>query len=432
MSRIFVLDAERRPLSPCTPARARVLLKAEKAAILRRCPFVLILKTSRADAVVEPLRVKIDPGAHTSGIAMINDRSGEVVWAAEVSHRGQEIREALIRRRAVRRSRRQRKTRYRPKRVANRRRPAGWLAPSLLSPVLNILTWVARLRSFCPVGTLSMELTTFDTQALQDPSLAGIKYQQGALAGYEIRAYLLEKWQRRCAYCQQSSTKLQVEHLIPKSRGGSDRLSNLVLACETCNQKKNDRTAKEFGFSHLMEQAKVPLGGAAVMNATRWSMYRALQQTGLPVEVGTGGRTSYHRASRNLPKAHWIDASVVGASTPERLCLQHVRPWLIEATGWQSRQMCLMSKHGFPRTRAKQRSLVKGFHTGDLVRAVVNEGAKAGSYQGRVAVRASGSFNLTTEQGTVQGIHVRWCRLLQQKDGYQYQRREEAAFPPAP
>jgi 5-methylcytosine-specific restriction endonuclease McrA len=408
-----------------------MLLKAEKAAILRRCPFVLILKTSRSDAVVEPLRAKIDPGAKTSGIALINDGSGEVVWAAEVTHRGQEIRTALTKRRAVRHSRRQRKTRYRPKRFANRRRPAGWLAPSLLSRVLNLLTWVARLRSFCPVGALSMELTKFDTAALQDPTIAGIAYQQGSLAGYEIRTFLLEKWDRRCAYCQQSSNKLQVEHLIPKSRGGSDRLSNLVLACETCNQQKGDRTAEEFGFLHLMEQAKAPLVGAAVMNATRWSLYQALQQTGLPVEVGTGGRTSYHRASQNLPKAHWIDASVVGASTPERLCLQHVRPWLIEATGWQSRQMCLMSKHGVPRTRAKQHSRVKGFRTGDLARAVVKEGAKTGSYQGRVAVRASGSFNLTTERGTVQGIHVRWCRLLQQKDGYQYQQREEAAFPPS-
>lgn len=431
MSRIFVLDAERRPLSPCTPARARLLLKAGKAAILRRCPFVLILKTSRPDAHVEPLRVKIDPGAHTSGIALLNDGSGEVVWAAEVRHRGYAIREALRKRRAVRHNRRQRKTRYRPKRSANRRSRTGWLAPSLHSRVLNLLTWVARLRNFSPVGMLSMELTKFDTAALQNPTITGIQYQQGALAGYEIRAYLLEKWQRRCAYCGQPSPKLQIEHLIPKSRGGSDRLSNLVLACETCNRQKGNRTAQEFGFPQLMEQAQAPLADAAVMNATRWSLYRALQRTGLPIEVGTGGRTSYHRVNRNLPKAHWIDASLVGTSTPERLCLQHVRPWLIKATGWQSRQMCLMSKYGFPRTRAKQRSLVKGFRTGDLVRAAVKKGAKAGSYQGRVAVRANGSFDLTTEQGTVQGIHVRWCYLLQHKDGYQYQQRKKAAFPPA-
>jgi 5-methylcytosine-specific restriction endonuclease McrA len=432
MSRILVVDAERSPLMPTTPARARLLLKSRKAAVLRHFPLVLILKDARPAAAVEPLRVKLDPGSNTSGIAVVNDQSGEVVWAAELTHRGAAIRGALTKRRAARRARRQRKTRYRAKRFLNRRRPQGWLAPSFRSRVQNLLTWVTRLSRWCPVGAISQELTRFDTQALQDPTIAGIQYQQGTLAGYEIRAYLLEKWHRRCAYCQQSSTKLQVEHLVPRSRGGSSRISNVVLACEGCNLAKGNRTAQEFGFSHLMAQAKVPLVGAAVMNATRWRLYRELQAMGKPLEVGTGGRTSYHRAMRQLPKTHWIDAALVGASTPEQFSLQHVRPWQIEATGWQSRQMCLMSKHGFPRTRAKQHSRVKGFRTGDLARAVVKEGAKAGSYQGRVAVRASGSFNLTTEQGTVEGIHVRWCRLLQQKDGYRYQQRKEAAFPPAP
>jgi 5-methylcytosine-specific restriction endonuclease McrA len=417
---------------PCTPARARILLNGGKAAILRHFPLVLILKTSRPDAAVEPLRVKLDPGATTSGIAVTNDQSGEVVWAAELTHRGVAIREALTRRRTVRRSRRQRKTRYRAKRFLNRHRSQGWLAPSLLSRVLNLLTWIRRLQRWCPVEALSQELTKFDTQAMQDPTIAGIQYQQGSLAGYEIRSFLLEKWQRRCAYCQQPSAKLQVEHLIPRSRGGSDRISNLVLACDTCNRAKGDRTAQEFGFAHLMAQAKVPLVGAAVMNTTRWRLHREVQAIGLPVEVGTGGRTSYNRAIRQLPKQHWIDAALVGASTPEALHLQQIRPWQIAATGWQSRQMCLMSKHGFPRTRTKQRSLVKGFRTGDLARAIVKAGTKTGSYQGRVAVRASGFFNITTEQGTVQGISVRWFRLLQQKDGYHYQQRKEAAFPPAP
>jgi hypothetical protein len=168
------------------------------------------------------------------------------------------------------------------------------------------------------------------------------------------------------------------------------------------------------------------------MNATRWRLYQELQATGLPVEVGTGGRTSYHRSIHQLPKAHWIDAALVGASTPGRLSLNDVRPWQITATGWQSRQLCLMDRYGFPRTRAKQHSQVKGFRTGDLVRAVVERGAKAGSYQGRVAVRASGFFNITTHAATVQGISHRWCRLLQQRDGYHYYQRKEAAFPPAP
>jgi len=431
MSRILVVDAQRQPLMPCRPARARQLLKEGKAAILRHAPFVLILKTSRPEAVVQPLRVKLDPGATTSGIAVVNDLSGEVVWAAEVSHRGQEIREALTKRRAVRRSRRQRKTRHRPRRFANRRRSAGWLAPSLRSRVLNLLTWVNRLRRWCPVAALSQELTKFDPAAMQDPTLSGVAYQQGQLMGYEVRAYLLEKWQRRCAYCQQLSIRLQVEHLVPKSRGGSDRISNLVLACGACNLVKGNKTAEEFGFPHLMTQAKTPLASVAVMNATRWELFRALQQTGLPVEVGTGGRTAFHRASLELPKTHWIDAAVVGASTPEQVHLKDVRPWLISSTGWQRRQMTLVDRYGFPRTKAKQRSRILGFRTGDVVRAQVLQGSKAGSYLGRVAVRASGSFNITTEQGTVQGIGHCWCRLLQHRDGYQYQQGKETAFPPA-
>ena len=98
MSRVLIVDAEHRPLMPCTPARARLLLKAGKAAVLRRFPFVLILREARPEAVVEPLRVKLDPGSKTSGIAVLHEQSGEVVWAAELTHRGPKIREALTKR----------------------------------------------------------------------------------------------------------------------------------------------------------------------------------------------------------------------------------------------------------------------------------------------------------------------------------------------
>src|SRR5258708_20927945 len=100
MSRILVVDAERRPLMPTTRARARILVKSHKAAILRRFPLVIILKEARPAAVVEPLRVKLDPGSKTSGVAVVNDRAGEVVWAAELTHRSQEIHQALMKRAA--------------------------------------------------------------------------------------------------------------------------------------------------------------------------------------------------------------------------------------------------------------------------------------------------------------------------------------------
>src|SRR5712691_9027905 len=71
------------------------------------------------------------------------------------------------------------------------------------------------------------------------------------LFGYQVREYLLTKWQRACAYCGAKEIALQVEHIVPKARGGSDRVDNLTLACEPCNQRKGNKTAAEFGFPQI-------------------------------------------------------------------------------------------------------------------------------------------------------------------------------------
>lgn len=420
MSNVFVLDQDQRPLAPIHPGYARWLLSHQKAAVFRRYPFTILFKEPKPDVPVPPLRLKIDPGSKTTGLAVVNDASGEVVWAAELAHQGQQVRKHLADRRRVRRSRRHRKTRYRQPRFLNRQRGAGWLPPSLESRIANVLTWVKRLRRYCPLGALSQELVKFDTQLLQNPEIRGVEYQQGTLAGYETRAYLLEKWGRRCAYCKQANVPLEIEHLTPKARGGSNRVSNLTLACLPCNQQKGTQTATEFGFPELQALAQVPLQDAAAINATRWVLYGRLRATGLPLETGTGGRTKWNRTRQDLPKTHWLDAACVGASTPEHLASAGITPLLIAATGWQCRQMCLMDKRGFPRTRAKVQSRVKGFRTGDMVRAVVKQGVKAGTYVGRVSVRATGSFNVTTPSGTIQGIAARYCRVIQYRDGYTY------------
>ena len=420
MSQVFVLDNNRRPLSPVHPGTARLWLTLGKAAVFRRYPFTLILNEPVPTQPVEPLRVKIDPGSKMTGLAVVNDATGQVVWAAELAHRGQAIRKALSDRRAVRRKRRQRKTRYRATRFDNRRRWEGWLPPSLESRVHNIWTWVCRLRRLCPIEAISLELVRFDTQLLEQPEITGVEYQQGTLAGYEVREFLLEKWGRRCAYCHKTDVPLQVEHIVPKTRGGTNRVSNLTLACERCNTKKGTQTAAEFGHPEVQAQAKRPLKDAAAMNATRWALFRRLQATGLPVEVGTGGRTKWNRTTHQLPKTHWLDAACVGASTPKVLQVKGVVPLVIVATGWQRRQMCLMDDAGFPRTRAKQQSRVRGFRTGDMVRAVVTRGTKAGTYVGKVAIKASGYFTITTPAGAVPDIPHRYCRMLQRADGYSY------------
>jgi hypothetical protein len=168
------------------------------------------------------------------------------------------------------------------------------------------------------------------------------------LEGYEIRAYLLEKVGRTCAYCKATHVPLQVEHLVPKARHGSNRVSNLTIACKPCHDAKGTRTAEEFGHPEIQAQAKQPLRDAAAVNVTRWALFQRLKATGLPLETGTGGRTKWNRTTRDLPKTHWTDAVCVGESTPERLQVDGVMPLLITAMGRHSRQMCRTNATGFP------------------------------------------------------------------------------------
>ena len=433
---MFVLDTNKQPLAPTHPVRARLLLSSGKAAVFKRYPFTIILKRGVEEPVIQPLRIKLDPGSRVTGLAIVNDASGEVVFAAEIVHRGQLITERLQRRRAVRRSRRQRNTRYRHPRFHNRKqRQAGWLPPSLESRVCNVVTWTNRLVRLCPITAISQELVKFDTQLMENAEIAGVEYQQGTLQGYELREYLLEKCGRKCVYCGATGIPLQVEHMTPRAKARDDRVCNLTLACERCNQAKGTRDIRDF-LAHkpellatLLAQAKAPLKDAAAVNTTRWALYERLKDLGFSVECGSGGLTKYNRSQRGLPKQHWVDASCVGESTPQRLHLRVVVPLLITANGHGSRQMCLMDKRGFPRTRPKQARQVEGYQTGDIVKAVVTSGKKMGVHVGRVAVRATGFFNIATLTGTIEGISQRFCRQLHRVDGYSYQYGRRAASP---
>jgi RRXRR protein len=129
MSYVLVVDHERRPCAPVHPGRARHLLNHGRAAVFRRYPFTLILKQGERRDEPMPLRLKIDPGSKTTGLAAVNYATGQVVWAAELSHRGQQVKERLDQRRSRRRSRRSRHTRYR--RALSQPSTARWVAPTL-------------------------------------------------------------------------------------------------------------------------------------------------------------------------------------------------------------------------------------------------------------------------------------------------------------
>ena len=424
---VFVLDRHHQPLMPCGEKRARLLLARRRARVHRLHPFTIrLVDRTVAESALQPLRLKLDPGSRVTGMALVReaDTAQHVVHLAELMHRGTRIRKLLDQRRAYRRSRRSRNLRYRAPRFLNRRKPAGWLAPSLQHRVDAVLTWMQRYQRLAPVSALTVERVRFDTQALVNPEISGVEYQQGTLAGYEVREYLLEKFGRQCVYCGKTDVPLQIEHLVPKSRGGTNRVSNLATACLPCNDAKGNQTAAEYlavepeHLARLLAQAEAPLKDAAAVNTTRWALWQRLMTVGLPVEATTGGRTKYNRTRFGLPKTHALDAACTGAV---EWLTSWQRPVLgIAGMGRGSHQRTRVTKHGFPRGYLTRTKTVQGFRTGDLVRAVVPTGKHAGTYTGRVAVRATGNFNIQMPSGTVQGIRAIHCQVLQRGDGYAY------------
>jgi 5-methylcytosine-specific restriction endonuclease McrA len=416
---------------PTHPARARQLLKAGRAVVARRAPFTIRLKDRTVEeSAVQPVRLKLDPGSKVAGIAIVReaDEDGQVLHLAELRHK-QNISKRLKQRAAYRRRRRSANLRYRPPRFLNRARRKGWPPPSLRARVDDVGAWVDRYRRLVPISAISVETARFDTQKLQNPEISGVEYQQGELHGYEVREYLLEKWGRKCAYCGRENVPLQVEHIVPKSRGGSNRVSNLTLSCGPCNQKKGSRTAVEFGYPQVQQQVKRPLRDTAAVNSTRWAIYRALTATGLPVEVGTGGRTKYNRSRLGLPKTHAFDALCVGKSVPVHGYVGLDAGVLrIRAMGRGSYQRTQVSRYGFPRGYLMRHKSVQGFRSGDLVRAVVLKGKCAGTHEGSVVVRRSGYFAIRRGGKVVaDGVHARYFRLIQRADGYSYSYEKETA-----
>lgn len=436
---VLVLSKNKQPLMPCSEKRARLLLERGRAVVHRRYPFTIRLK-DRVDGETQPLRLGIDPGSTVTGLALMReqDDTRHVLSLFELVHRGWAIRSSLEQRSAFRRRRRTANLRHRAPRFLNRTRPKGWLAPSLQHRIDTVQSWVDRLCKLAPITHISQELVRFDTQQMVNPEISGIEYQQGTLLGYEVREYLLEKWGRECAYCGDKDIPLEVEHIVPCSQGGTDRVSNLALACRECNQSKGNLSLEAFFASDrgLKKRLKVnskdgatrlnrvqrtrtaPLKDAAAVNVTRWALFNMLKTTGLPVEVVSGGRTKYNRQRLRIPKTHALDAACVGA-------VEQITGWnkpvlQIKTTGRGSYQRTRLDRYGFPRGYLMRQKQVQGFQTGDTVIANVPTGKKAGNYVGRVAVRKSGSFNIQTLEGVIQGISWQHCTLLSRGDGYGY------------
>ncbi len=434
---VFVIDANKKPLKPCTPRRAKLLQRQRKAKAFRRYPFTLIVQYPTQPP--EPdLELRIDPGSKVTGLALVNLKN-EVIWGMELEHRGQKISQALTKRAGFRHSRRNRNTRYRKKRF-NRSKPEGWLAPSLMHRVQTVETWIKRICRYAPVATITIEKVKFDLQKLDKPNIQGVEYQQGTLAGYSVREALLEHWGRECAYCGVTDVPLQIEHIKPKSQGGSSRFNNLTLACECCNQAKGNRPIEEFLseqpdlLKKIKAHCKKSLADAAAVNSTRNKILEVASSTGLKIQAGSGALAKLVRNKSRLPKAHWIDAACNSIDSQPVKLLTH-QPLLVICKGHGNRQSRRCNAQGFPAITSIKKDALTGTKivnyvkpkkvytnakTGDLVNVTLKKDRKyvqAGTYTARVKTPTNKGVEVR-----INGYRIssNLFSFVHQSDGYDY------------
>ena len=422
---VLVIDKRKRPCNTISEAYARILLFKKQAVIHKRFPFTIRLRNDNAVLKDRKYTVKLDPGSRTTGVA-ITDNKDSVVMLAEIEHRGHTIKRNLDSRRAIRRFRRQRKTRYREARFLNRTKPQGWLAPSVKSRADNIINFVKKYKKFLNINKIMIENVSFDTaQMSSDTKLWGNDYQQGNLYNKNLKEFIFSKTKGRCSYCGAKAE--EIDHIVCRAKGGSNSTYNLTPACRSCNEKKSNLSLKEFGklmnkdYSQL-EPKKLPKDAAIVQSARNY-MVKEITKIIPDTTTHDAWLTKYNRDNLGLPKQHYYDALSVG-EIPSKLNFLTDKILQISAKGRGSRQMCSMDKFGFPRTSAKASKLVRGFQTGDMVKAVVPNGLKQGEYLGKVAVRSSGYFDIQSKTQIVQGIGYRYCHIVQRSDGYLYNYKE--------
>jgi len=413
---VFVLSRDKTPLAPTSEAKARILLKEGKAVVHKVYPFTIRIKENKD--CLKKYTIKFDVGASVTGVAIVD--AIKCFFFAEIVHRGKVIKKAMDSRRAIRRSRRNRKTRYREPRFDNRTRPEGWLPPSVKSRADNVINFAKKYAKLIPITSVVVERVSFDTSSMTSgKELYGVEYQNGNLKDMKLRNFIFQKYNYSCVYCGDRGE--EIEHIIPKSKGGTNSINNLTLSCRKCNISKGNLSLKAFGkkidknLLHI-EPKKTPKNASIIQSARTYTLKELAKD--FEVTTGEGWETYTNRKDIELPKEHYYDAMCIGNNYKYKIVTDKVLE--IKAQGRGSRKMCQINKFGFPRTKAKGSKVVKGFQTGDIVKAVVTKGKKIGTYLGKVAVRVSGNFNISTTTDIIQGINFKYCKTIQKGDGYAY------------
>lgn len=304
---VYVLNNQGNPLMPCKEAKARKLLKQNKAIIAKYEPFTIQL-TFECENQTQEISLGVDAGSKHIGISATTEK--QVLYEADVELRN-DIVDKLSSRREARRTRRNR-LRYRPARFDNRlhSKHKGWLAPSIEQKINSHIQAIKRLHQILPISKIVVETAQFDIQKIQNPDIEGEQYQQGDQMGFwNVREYVLFRDEHRCQYCKGKSkdNRLNVHHIESRRTGGNSP-NNLITLCETCHNDYHQ------GKIQLNIKRSKSFRDAAFMGIMRKTLLLRLKQIYPNVQETFGYITKNKRIENNLPKEHYIDARCISGN----------------------------------------------------------------------------------------------------------------------
>lgn len=318
----YVINKHGNPLMPCHPAKARLLLKQGKAKVIQRTPFTIQLIYG-CSGYKQPITLGVDSGYTNIGLSAVT--KDKEIYSAEVKLR-EDIVKLNSERRQYRRFRRYRKTWYRKPRFLNRKKPKGWLAPSIQHKLDSHIKIINQVKAILPVSQINIEVAAFDIQKIKNPGISGVDYQNGQQRDFwNVREYVLHRDSHTCQNCKDKSKNiiLEVHHIVSRQIGG-DRPDNLITLCKTCHEK--------FSQGKLILHIKPSKGFKAetFMSAVRWILVNKLREMGNIVNPTYGYITKNKRIELGLPKSHVNDAFVIAGginqkSLPVQYFIKQVR-----------------------------------------------------------------------------------------------------------
>lgn len=305
---VYVINKNGNPLMPCKEAKARHLLRDKKAKVVKKIPFTIQLLFD-CEENVQPISLGIDAGSKHIGVS--DTTESKVLYEADVELRN-DIVDLISTKREARRTRRNRKTRYRKVRFNNRKREEGWLSPSVRQKIKTHLQIVRNVYKILPVFTITVETASFDIQKIKNPDIQGGGYQHGdQLNFWNTREYVLWRDNHTCQCCKgKSGDKILNVHHIESRKIGGDAPNNLITLCETCH------TGYHKGSVILPKNVKrgASFKDATFMNIMRWAFYGELKENYPNVHMTFGYITKNNRIKNGLPKDHFIDARCISGN----------------------------------------------------------------------------------------------------------------------